>query len=157
MTQGTGQSHFLVVFPACTWISTEALLKTTATTKPKHVYSGVTLWRLDPSLKILVMKIIYTVFVCLNCLFLQLFSPLKLGKHQCPLPHPIQCGQGPAHNWGSQSGFLLVTEVDLTLFTYPWFPQLPSEVPTFFYELLEEYISLEIPFSADRNPAFLYH
>lgn len=35
--------------------------------------------------------------------------------------------------------------------------QLPSEVPTFFYELLEEYISLEIPFSADRNPAFLCH
>lgn len=54
----SGQSHFLIGFPACTWISTEDLFKTTATTKPKHVYSGVTLWRLEPSFKILVMEVI---------------------------------------------------------------------------------------------------
>lgn len=70
-----------------------------------------------------------------------------------PPPSDTMC-QGPAHNLGSQSGFLVVTEVDFILFTYPWFPQLLSEGPTFFFELLEEYISLEILFSAFRNPAF---
>lgn len=54
----SGQSHFLIGFPACTWISTEDLFKTTATAKPKHVYSGVTLWLLEPSFKILVMEVI---------------------------------------------------------------------------------------------------